>query len=75
MCYVAISCWRALGSLELVFSSTLLNDFDGISVHLHGILPSFDIQLAGKVVSIEVEVVDSHLDYNLLLGRIWNYSM
>jgi len=26
-------------------------------------------------VCIEVEVVDAPLDYNLLLGRIWTYSM
>ena len=28
-----------------------------------------------KTIAIEVEVVDAHLDYNLLLGRNWMYSM
>ena len=26
-------------------------------------------------MSIEVEVVDAHLDYNILLGRNWIYAM
>jgi hypothetical protein len=26
-------------------------------------------------VCVKVEVVDAPLDYNLLLGRIWNYAM
>ena len=26
-------------------------------------------------MSIEVEVIDAPLDYNLLLGRNWNYAM
>ena len=26
-------------------------------------------------MSVEVEVIDALLDYNLLLGRIWTYAM
>ena len=26
-------------------------------------------------MSVEVEVIDAPLDYNLLLGRIWTYAM
>ena len=26
-------------------------------------------------MSVEVEVIDEPLDYNLLLGRIWTYAM
>lgn len=33
------------------------------------------MQLGGKTVCVEVEVVDAPLDYNLLLGRSWTYSM
>ena len=29
----------------------------------------------GKVINIEVEVVDANLDYNLLLGKNWVYEM
>jgi hypothetical protein len=33
------------------------------------------MQLGGKTMCVEVEVVDVLLDYNLLLGRSWNYAM
>ena len=68
-CVMLISCWKVLGSPELVPSNTLLTTFDGRSFYPHGILPSFEIKLVGKVVSVEIEVVDAPLDYNLLLGR------
>jgi hypothetical protein len=38
-------------------------------------IPSFPMQLGGKTVCVEVEVVDVSLDYNILLGRSWNYAM
>ena len=74
-CVMSLSCWKALGSPELVPSNTLLTAFDGRSFHPHGILPSIEIKLAGKAVSIEVEVIDAPLDYNFLLGRSWTYAM
>ena len=48
----------------------MLTAFDGRSFRQHSILPSLQVQLGGKTVMIEVEVVDAPLDYNLLLG--WN---
>jgi hypothetical protein len=41
----------------------------------HGILPTFLAQLGGKMVEVDVEVVDVPLNYNLLLGCNWNYAM
>jgi hypothetical protein len=38
-------------------------------------LQSLVVQLGGKTVSVDVEVVDAPLDYNLLLGRSWFYAM
>ena len=61
-CVMSLTCWKALGSLELVPSNTLLTAFDGRSFHPHGILPAFEIKLAGKAVSVEVEVIDAPLD-------------
>ena len=57
-CVMSISCWKALGSLELVPSNTLLTAFDGRFFHSHGILPYFEIKLEGKVVFVEVEVIN-----------------
>jgi hypothetical protein len=45
------------------------------SFHPHYILPTFLVQLGGKIVEVDVKVVDAPLDYNLLLGRNWTYSM
>ena len=72
---MSLSCWKALGSPELIPSNTLLTSFDGRSFLPHGILPAFEIKLEGKAVSVEVEVIDVMLDYNLLLGRSWTYAM
>jgi len=74
-CVMAFSCWQSLGSLELAPSPTLFPAFDGQSFKPHRIIPSFDISLGGKIVQVEVEVVDAPIDYNLLLGRIWMYAM
>ena len=59
---MSLTCWKALGSPELVPSNTLLIAFDGRSFRPHGILPAFEIKLAGKAVSVEVEVIDAPLD-------------
>jgi hypothetical protein len=53
----------------------MLCAFDGRVFHPHGILQSLPIQLGGKTVTIDVEVVNAPLDYNLLLGRSWFYAM
>src|SRR5713101_5436795 len=53
----------------------MLTAFDGRTFRPHGILPSLKVRLGGKTIAIEVEVVDVPLNYNLLLGRNWMYSM
>ena len=72
---MSLSCWKGLGSSELSQSTTMLTAFDGRSFRLHEILPSLKVQLGGKTVAIEVKVVDAPLDYNILLGQNWMYSM
>ena len=62
-------CWKGLGSPTLSQSANMLTTFDGRLFQPHRILPSLEVQLGGKTVAIEVEVVDAPLDYNLLLGR------
>jgi hypothetical protein len=53
----------------------MLRTFYGHGFHPHGILQSLPIQLGGKTVIVDVEVVNAPLDYNLLLGRSWFYAM
>ena len=74
-CVMSLACWKAIGQPKLSPSPTLLTAFDGHSFWPHGIIPSFPVQLGGKTVCVEVEVVDAPLDYNLLLGRSWTYAM
>ena len=75
ICIMSYSCWQALGSPTLVASQIVLKAFDGHLFTPHGILVAFPIELRGKIVVVEVEVVSAPLDYNLLLGRSWFYHM
>ena len=74
-CVLSISCWKSIRSPQAVPSPTLLTAFDGHSHRPHGIVMAFPIYVGGKVVNIEVEIVDSNLEYNLILGRNWIYDM
>jgi hypothetical protein len=74
-CVMSLACWKAIGQPVLSPSPTLLTAFDSHSFQPHGIIPSFPMQLGGKTVCVEVEVVYTSLDYNLLFGRSWTYAM
>lgn len=66
---MSLSCWKYLGSPQLTTSPSILKEFGIPLFKPHGILTSLPIELGGNIVSLEVEVVDASLDYNLLLGR------
>ena len=66
---MSFTCWQALGSPTLAASQNVLKAFDGHVFSPHGILTTFTIDLGGKTIIVEVEVVNAPLDYNLLLGR------
>ena len=72
---MSYSCWQALGSPTLAASQTVLKAFDGHVFSPHGILTAFLIELGSKTATVEVEVVNMPLDYNLLLGCSWFYPM
>ena len=72
---LSLSCWKSIGSPELVTSPTTLKAFDGRDFQPHGLIPALSVELGGKTISIQVEVVDASLDYNLLLGIYWLYAM
>lgn len=65
---MSYSCWQALGSPMLATSQTVLKAFDGHLFSPHGILTTFPIELGVKTITVEVEVANAPLDYNLLLG-------
>jgi hypothetical protein len=73
--FVYLTCWRAIGSLELNQFPTTLKAFNGHCFQPYRLLKSFAMELKGKVVSVDIEVVGVPLDYNLLLGCSWFYAM
>jgi hypothetical protein len=74
-CVMYLACWKGLKSPGLNQYPTILGEFNGRGFHPHGLLHSLVIQLGGKTILVDVEVVDAPLDYNLLLGRSWFYVM
>src|SRR5713226_9568629 len=75
MCIMSTLVSQKLGSPILQSSSTTLQDYDGHPTKAQGILPHVPITLAGKIVRIDIEVVNTQLDYNLVLGRSYMYTM
>ena len=69
-CVMSISCWKAIGYPQVVPSPTLLTTFNGHSHRTHGIVLALPIFVGGKVVNIEVDIVDANLDNNIRLGGI-----
>ena len=74
-CVMSLSYWKALGSPKLVPSNTVLTALNRRSFRPHGFLRAFKIKLAGKAMSVEVEVIDAPLDYKFLLGRSLTYAI
>ena len=74
-CVRSASCWLALGSPTLTSPSNSLKAFDGHTFIRKGYLASYPITLYGKTITVDIEVIDKKLDYNLLLGRSWTYAM
>lgn len=74
-CIMSMSCWKNLGSPPLSRSSMTLKPFNGRTYTPYGILSNLQVELGGKTVEIDVEVIDGNLNYNILLGRPWVYAM
>jgi hypothetical protein len=72
---MSLSCWKGLKSPALNKSPMMLCAFNGRGFHHHELLQSLAVQLGRKTVTVDVEVVDNPLDYNLLLRIIWFYTM
>lgn len=53
----------------------MLKYFDGHTYTPCGILSNLHIELGDKTITVEFEVIDGPLDYNILLGRLWVYAV
>ena len=67
--------WQKLGAPELKPSVITLKAYDGHPSTPIGLFQNVPVYLAGKTVHIDIEVLDAHLDYNILLGRSYIYAM
>ena len=67
---MSLPCWKAIGYPELAQSPTTFKAFNGRSFTPYRILRNLPIELGGKTVNVEVEVIDAPLDYNLLLDGV-----
>ena len=67
--------WKALGSPSLMPKMRNLTGFDKGTSRPLGILPNVPITLRSKNIYLNVMVVQGPLDYNLLLGHDYIYSM
>jgi hypothetical protein len=67
--------WKDLSYPQLVPVTQTLFSFNRRTNHPLWILPQFPITLGGKTIFIDVMVVQDPLDFDLLLGRDYVYSM
>ena len=74
-CIMSLNFWKSLGSMRLSQCSTALKAFDGRTYKPCGIINNLHVELGGKIVNVDVDVVDGPLEYNIILGRPWVYAM
>jgi len=67
--------WKALGSPSLLPKIRNLTGFNKGTSRPLGILPNLPITLRRKTVHLNVMVVQGPIDYNILLGCDYIYSM
>jgi hypothetical protein len=62
-CIMSKTVWQKLGSPDLVPSTITLRAYDGRPSSLEGIFQNVPIELGGKTILIEIEVINAPLDY------------
>jgi hypothetical protein len=67
--------WKQLGSPELIPSAITLRAYDGHPSQPEGLYQNVLVELGGKTIIIDIEVIDAPLDYNILFGRSYMYAM
>ena len=67
--------WQNLGAPKLKPSIITLRADDGFPSTPVGLFQKVPICLANKTVHLDIEVLDAHLDYDILLGQSYMYAM
>jgi hypothetical protein len=74
-CIMSKTVWQKLGSPELLPSAITLRAYDGRPSSPEGLFQNVPVELGGKTILIDIEVIDAQLDYNILLGHTYMYAM
>jgi hypothetical protein len=74
-CIMSKTVWNKLGSPELVTSAITLRAYDGRPFSPKELFKNVSIELRGKTILIDIEVIDPLLDYNILFGHSYMYAM
>jgi hypothetical protein len=69
------SLWQKHGSPELIPSSIALRAYGGRPSSPEGLFQNVLVELGGKTIVIDIEVIDAPLDCNILFGRSYMYAM
>ena len=72
---MSASVWKQLKSPELSPSTIILRAWDGHSSQPLGMYHNCPVNLTGRIVHVDIEVIDGPLDYNILLGHSYTYAM
>jgi hypothetical protein len=74
-CIMSKTVWQKLGSPDLLPSAITLRAYDGRPSSPEGLFQNVPVELGGKTILIDIEVIDAQLDYNILFGRTYMYAM
>jgi hypothetical protein len=74
-CIMSKHVWQKNGSPQLVTSTITLRAYNGRPTSSVGLCQNLPIELGGKTILIDIEVIDAHLDYNILFECNYMYSM
>jgi hypothetical protein len=74
-CVMFVTCWKSIGSPSLTESHNTLKVFNGTCYKPYDVIPALSIALEGKSITVELEVFDAPLDYDLLLCCSWIDAM
>jgi hypothetical protein len=74
-CIMSKTVWQKIGSPELIPSAITLRAYDGQPSSPDGLFQNVPMELGGKTILIDIEVIDAPLDYNILFGCSYMYAM
>jgi hypothetical protein len=74
-CIMSKTVWQKLGSPELIPFAITLRAYDGRPSSPEGLFQNVPVELGGKTILIDIEVIDAQIDYNILLGCSYMYAM